>query len=291
MKNHITTLALMATTIIGCTIYSHPSYSADQASQAIVSYDGKSLTAADLDHRAKEMFGGKLPEDKQHFSDLPTQAQENIIRGMVTAELLQAQANKAGIEQTAEYKAALERAKSQLLQNEFLRKEVLLPKINEKTVKQRYEKYAKEMSAKKEMHLFHILVDSEEKAKEVAAELKAGKSFEEVAKAKSIDSTTKEKGGDLGYLQKDQILKPVADAAFILKNGDISAPVKTDLGWHVLKAGDVRDVKAPEYEQVQKEMEQQLMRETVEAYIDGMLKSAKFKITFPAAAKTEAAKK
>ena len=86
----------------------------------------------------------------------------------------------------------------------------------------------------KEVHAAHILVKDEAKAKDLMAQVQAGKNFGELARKYSV-CPSKKKGGDLGWFRRGQMVKPFEDAAFSAKKGDIVGPVKTEVGWHVIK--------------------------------------------------------
>ncbi len=91
----------------------------------------------------------------------------------------------------------------------------------------------------KRVHASHILVKTEEEALSILFDLKQGKSFEDMAKAKSSCPSGK-KGGDLGWFGRNQMVKEFEDAAFALKKGELSRPVKTQFGWHIIKVNDVQ---------------------------------------------------
>src|SRR3546814_689908 len=105
--------------------------------------------------------------------------------------------------------------------------------LTEERVKARYAELVKEKPSEEEVNARHILVPTKEKAEEVIKLLKAGNDFAEVAKKHSIGPSAPQ-GGDLGYFVRGEMVKPFADAAFALKKGQISKPVKTKFGWHVI---------------------------------------------------------
>ncbi|ASL63785.1 peptidylprolyl isomerase [Bacillus cereus] len=104
--------------------------------------------------------------------------------------------------------------------------------ITDKDVKAKFEDYKKEIKAS------HILVKDEETAKKVKDELAQGKSFEELAKQYSEDTGSKEKGGDLGFFGPGKMVKEFEEAAQKLKKGEVSEPVKTQFGYHIIKVTD-----------------------------------------------------
>ena len=90
-----------------------------------------------------------------------------------------------------------------------------------------------------QVHAAHILVKSEEKAKELLGKLKAGSSFEELAMENSL-CPSKKQGGDLGWFGRNMMVRPFEVAAFNMKKGELSAPIKTEFGWHIIKLLDAK---------------------------------------------------
>jgi peptidyl-prolyl cis-trans isomerase C len=130
---------------------------------------------------------------------------------------------------------------------------------SEAEMKKLYDDSVKKMTPEQEVHARHILVESEEKAKEVIAKLKAGGDFTALAKEFSKDAGASE-GGDLGFFAKDQMVPEFAEAAFKLGKGELSAPVKTQFGWHVIKVEDKRERPVPAYEQIKDQIEAYIVR-------------------------------
>jgi peptidyl-prolyl cis-trans isomerase C len=111
------------------------------------------------------------------------------------------------------------------------------------------------MAGDEEVRARHILVEKEDDAKTIVADIKKGADFAEVAKKKSIEPGAAESGGDLGYFTKDQMVPEFADAAFKLDKGKVSDPVKSQFGWHVIKVEDKRKKPPPTFEQVQDQLQ------------------------------------
>lgn len=138
--------------------------------------------------------------------------------------------------------------KKQLILTKFLKSkadEIMKIEPNEKELKKLYDQYA---SAFKKVQASHILVDTEEKAKEIKAKLDKGEDFATLAKEFS-SCPSKEKGGDLGYFASNEMIAEFSNAAFAMSVGEISDPVKSSFGYHVIKVTDIRDT----YEKTDKE--------------------------------------
>jgi peptidyl-prolyl cis-trans isomerase C len=118
-----------------------------------------------------------------------------------------------------------------------------------------------------EVRARHILVPTEAEAKAVLAEIKKGTDFAELAKQKSKDPGAAAEGGDLGYFGKDQMVPEFAEAAFKLNKGDVSEPVKTQFGWHIIKVEDKRNKPIPPFENVKDQIETFVARKAQADYI------------------------
>ena len=128
--------------------------------------------------------------------------------------------------------------------------------------------------AKQEVHARHILVETEDEAKAIAAELKKGADFAELAKKKSKDPGASD-GGDLGFFTKEQMVPEFSAVAFTLEPGKISDPVKSQFGWHIIKVEEKRNRKAPDFEQVKAQIENYVTRKAQADYVAKLREAAK----------------
>jgi peptidyl-prolyl cis-trans isomerase C len=138
-----------------------------------------------------------------------------------------------------------------------------------------YDEAAKQISGEKETRARHILVESEDEAKAILAELKKGTDFAELARLKSKDPGAAAEGGDLGYFTKDQMVAEFSAAADKLDKGQLSEPVKTQFGWHVIKVEDKRDRPVPPFEQVKEQIENYVVRRAQAEVISRLRQGAK----------------
>jgi peptidyl-prolyl cis-trans isomerase C len=130
------------------------------------------------------------------------------------------------------------------------------------------------MSGQDEVHARHILVESEDEAKAIVDLLKAGGDFAALAKERSKDPGAAE-GGDLGYFTKDQMVPEFAEVAFKMFPGQVSNPVKTQFGWHVIKLEDKRTKQPPEFGKVRDQIESFLSRKAQTEFVSKLRQSAK----------------
>ncbi len=211
------------------------------------------LAIANLDPQLQQ-----LPEEQKRVAALS---------GAIDVKLLAQGAAEEGIGDTEEFKKRMDYIRDRELHNSFFRKHVV-DAVTDDEVKARYEKEIAALPKQEEVHARHILVKTEDEAKEIIAELDAGKDFAELAKAKSEDSN-KDDGGDLGWFSKGRMVPEFEEAAFGLEKGAYTrTPVKSQFGFHVIKLEDRRDVQPPALEQVEPQVRQLVMRDKYLALIE-----------------------
>ena len=138
--------------------------------------------------------------------------------------------------------------------------------------------FGADKTPKEEYSASHILVKTEEEAKAIADELAKGADFGKLAEEKSTDNSGANKG-DLGWFTPDMMVKPFADAVVALKKGEVSAPVQSQFGWHVIKLIDERTQAAPAFDEVRDELATQVRRDRVAAEIERIAAAAKVEKT------------
>jgi peptidyl-prolyl cis-trans isomerase C len=136
-----------------------------------------------------------------------------------------------------------------------------------------YDEAVKEMGSEQEVHARHILVETEAEAKAIEADLKKGADFADTAKKKSKDPGAAN-GGDLGWFTKDQMVPEFSDAAFKLDKGQISDPIHTQFGWHIIKVEDKRVKPTPKFEDVKSQVENYIARRAQAQLVDSLRKTA-----------------
>jgi peptidyl-prolyl cis-trans isomerase C len=139
------------------------------------------------------------------------------------------------------------------------------PQVTDEAVKARYDQQYAGKTGEEEVHARHILVGDEATAKKIIAELKKGGDFAALSKQYSKDPSAAQQGGDLGFFKKTDMVPEFADAAFALKDKDITpVPVKTQFGYHVIQTLEHRTAAAPPFEQVRDELRQQMVQAAVQ---------------------------
>ncbi|MDI7248427.1 MAG: peptidylprolyl isomerase [Bacillota bacterium] len=169
----------------------------------------------------------------------------------------------AGLEQAlAQYGMTLDDLRSQIRTSLLL--EAIASKdvtINEDEIKKYYDEHKDEFKEPEQVKARHILVKDEKTAKDIEKQLAAGADFAELAKAKSEDPGSKDKGGDLGYFGRGAMDPAFEKAAFSLKIGETSGPVKSSFGYHIIRVEDRKPERIPPLEEVRSEVEKRIKRE------------------------------
>ncbi|MFT3972680.1 MAG: peptidylprolyl isomerase [Amaricoccus sp.] len=158
--------------------------------------------------------------------------------------------------------------------------------VSDDAVKAAYDKMVADFKPATEWNASHILVDSEDKAKELKAKIDGGADFAEVAKANSSDGSAAS-GGDLGWFGAGQMVPEFETAVKSLQKGEVSAPVKTQFGWHLVKLVDTRETTPPTLDEARPQIENDLRQAALEAKITALRQAGKVEVNedaVPAAA-------
>ena len=237
----------------------------DLPANTVATVNGMAITYDDISMAEDELFGlvGQLPE-RQRF--------ETLVGYMVDRILAAEAARDAGLENTPEVAKHIDFMKQKALQDVFVRQK-LMQRVSEERVASYYQDNIVAGPKQEEVRARHILLDTREEAEAVIAAVKNGGDFIELAKSRS-KGPSGAGGGDLGYFDKDAMVAPFSEAAFKLKKGKISEPVKTQFGWHVIKLEDRRSKPTPPLDDVRDQIYQILISEARREIYDEMRKGA-----------------
>jgi peptidyl-prolyl cis-trans isomerase C len=192
---------------------------------------------------------------------------------LINLEVLSQAADKLGLDKQEDTKQQLELARQSVLAGAFVQDFVKKNPTDEALLQQDYEAM-KSRVGDKEYKVSHILVKTEDEAKAIANRVQK-ESFAKVAKQKSQDPGSKDKGGDLGFTVPGNFVQPFGEAILHLKKGQISAPVQTQYGWHIIKLEDTRALKVPTFEEMKPRLEQRRRQENVQKAIADLRSKAR----------------
>ena len=234
----------------------------------IAKIDGVEIRQSDL-AMAEEDLGQNIPPQIQG------DAKKDYLVAYLTDLILVAKAGEAKkVPDTKDFKARLAYTRNKLLMESVLQSEAKAA-VTPDATKKVYDEAVKQMSDEQEVRARHILVPSEDEAKTILAELKKGTDFAELAKQKSKDPGAAAEGGDLGYFTKEQMVPEFAEVAFKLDKGQLSDPVKSQFGWHIIKVEDKRKKPAPDFAQVKDQVETYVQRKAQADFITKLREGAK----------------
>jgi parvulin-like peptidyl-prolyl isomerase len=255
-----------------CAAAEGPAAGEADAKRVVARVNQVEITYEDFQRRL-EGLQQRGPVQPEQFKD--------VVRGMVQEEILLQDAATEGLDQEAAVKAKLERARRQVLIEELLQRKVIAQaQVTDEEARKMYEDN-KPLFSTETMRVSHIMVKTEAEAEAILTELEAGKDFAELAKAKSQDTGSAEKGGDLGELRRGQAVQEFEEAAFRLKEGELSPVVKTQYGYHILKGGAHATAVEPFDEvkgRIRQSLLQQKQQETFMAFMADLEKKAKTEI-------------
>jgi peptidyl-prolyl cis-trans isomerase C len=217
----------------------------------------------------------------------PATKDENVLSFLIDMKVVSKAAEDEKVADSDDFKKRLAFARNRLLMDSLLATKGKAATTDE-AEKKVYEDAAKQISGEQEVHARHILVETEDEAKAIKAELDKGADFAELAKKKSKDPGASD-GGDLGFFTKEQMVPEFSEVAFRLEPGKISDPVKSQFGWHIIKVEEKRNRKPPEFDQVKGQIETYVTRKAQAEYVGKLRDGAKIERFDQAAANTPAA--
>ena len=226
-------------------------------SKSVATVNGVAIPQARLDMRIKAAIAQGQPDS----ADLRNSVREDLIN----LEILSQAANKKGLNKQTDVVQQIEITKQSILANAFVQNYIQNHPISDDVLKQEYDRINKQRG-NKEYKVSHILLKTEDEAKAVIEQLKNSK-FEDIAMEKSQDPGSSVKGGDLGWAVPGNFVKPFSDAMVAMSKGQISAPVQSQFGWHVIKLEDARDVKVPAFEEVKPNVAQHMQQQMIQKAI------------------------
>jgi parvulin-like peptidyl-prolyl isomerase len=236
-----------------------------QESKMIAKINNKAYYEQDL----KNFLGQRFNIHSFNFDAIPENQKKSILVQIATEKLINKKAAQSSITKSQEVKTKLKAANNLILREAFLKsigqKAATLEKIKVK-YQEKAAKLEKDLTGKEEISVSHILVKEKASADAVIQKLYKS-SFEDVAKAESLDKHSAERGGYLGYFTKGQMVKEFEQAAFKLKKKQISKPVKTSFGWHIIRMEDKRPAQVPTMQALYTSIEEELSNQAIEKYL------------------------
>lgn len=258
MKKILTAMALAAAFVASA-------QTAGAQNVAIV--NGKAVPKSRVDALAQQVARSGRPVGPE----LQTQIRDEVI----AREIFMQEAQKRGLDATDDYKTQLELARQTILIRELFSDYQKANPVTDADIKAEYDRFAAANSGK-EYRARHILVEKEEEAKAILAQLKKGGKFEEIAKKQSKDPGSGANGGDLDWANPSNYVKEFSEALVKLNKGQTTeAPVKTQFGFHIIRLEDIRSPQLPKLEEVKPQIAQQLQQQKLNKFQEDLRAKAK----------------
>ncbi|MBS6473819.1 MAG: peptidylprolyl isomerase [Acetobacter sp.] len=240
------------------------------ADMVVATVNGVKITLSDMQD-VKQMTNPQI-------AALPMNAVfEPLLDNLINTQVVAQAAKEAKIQDSAEYKKMMKSLENQILMQLYLKQQAQKMQTKAKLTEM-YEQYKRNNPPQEEMSAAHILLKTEKEARDVIKQLEKGADFADLANKLSENKGLE--GGDLGYFTRELMVPEFSEAAFRMKEGEISkTPVKTQFGWHIIKAGPRRLTEVPSFEEMEKELTQMQATEAVEEIVTGLRKKAKIVTT------------
>jgi peptidyl-prolyl cis-trans isomerase C len=232
----------------------------------VATVGGEVITEADLAFAAEDI-GADLNQIP------PDQIRAVLLAQMIDLKLMAQAGDAQGLQDDELFKLRLSYLTDRALRRAYT-KVAINDTITPEAIQAEYDKQIAAIPDEDEVHARHILVSTEDDAKALKAELDAGADFITLARANSIEPNAAQSGGDLGYFKRGVMVKPFGDAAFAMEVGQVSDPVQTQFGWHIIKVEDRRPAAKPTLDELTQQIGQQLYVERYRARFDELRKTA-----------------
>ncbi len=231
--------------------------------EVVATVNGQPVTRQDVINSAQSL----PPQVQQQFEQLFPQ----LLNRLIGFKMVAAKGTADGLGDDPEVKDEVKRFEEQAITQTYF-KRYIEKAVTPEAIKTVYEQELKDHPPQQEIEARHILVKTEDEAKAIIGQLKAGADFAALAKEKSIDPSAKQNGGDLGWFTKDTMVKEFADAAFAMKKGELSqTPVKSQFGFHVIEVQDQRTQVPPTLAERTPEIRQGLAEEAAHKLVDDLI--------------------
>jgi peptidyl-prolyl cis-trans isomerase C len=236
------------------------------SAQNIAIVNGKAVPTARAEALAQQVARSGRPITP----DVEAQIKEEVI----AREIFMQEAQKRGLDATPEYKAQIELARQTILIRELFAEFQKTSAVTDADVQAEYDKFVA-ANGGKEYRARHILVETKEQAEAIVAALKKGGKFEDIAKKQSKDPGSGANGGDLDWAAPGNYVKEFSDAMVALSKGQVSAPVQSQFGFHIIRLDDVREAQLPKLEDVKPQIVQQMTQQRMAAFQQELRAKAK----------------
>jgi peptidyl-prolyl cis-trans isomerase C len=229
--------------------------------------NGKPVPKARMEMLAQQLAAAGRP--------VTPEMQDQLREEVIAREIFMQEAQKQGLDGTDDYKNQLELARQAILIRQLFENYRKTNPVSDADAKAEYDKFVAANSGK-EYKARHILVETEDQAKKILADLKKGAKFEDIAKKQSKDPGSGANGGDLDWAAPSSFVPEFSEAMVKLNKGEMTqVPVKSQFGYHIIRVDDIRQAQLPKFEEVKPQIVQQLQQQRLQKYQEELRAKAK----------------
>jgi peptidyl-prolyl cis-trans isomerase C len=254
----------MIWTAVAAAVLATLSISANAQNIAIV--NGKAVPSSRVEALKQQVARSGRP--------ITPEVESQIKEEVIAREIFMQEAQKRGFDATEEYKSQIELARQTILIRELFAEFQKTAAVTDAEVQAEYDKFVA-ANGGKEYRARHILVETQAQAEAILASLKKGGKFEDIAKKQSKDPGSGANGGDLDWAAPGNYVKEFSDAMVALNKGQVSAPVQSQFGFHIIRLDDVREAQLPSLEDVKPQIVQQMTQQRMAAFQQELRAKAK----------------
>ena len=271
-------ITLIAAVILGASYYLN---NKKEKGMVVAKVNGQEIYQSEIEQKLRNIFEGQGEEVAvPAIENLPKEVLDILIKETYLDKELSKLAKSSDVMKNKKVKERVAAAESKILRQSYI-DSVLEKEVTEQKVSAKYSEISSNLAGKKEYSIFHIVAKSKEEAEKTYKEITAKKKsirFSDAAKKYSIDQESAERGGDLGFVLEENMIKEIADAIVNLKQDEISAPIQTKFGWHLVKFTEVREAQPLPFDSVKQNLREQLEQDKTNEIEAKIVKDAKVEI-------------
>jgi peptidyl-prolyl cis-trans isomerase C len=290
MRNNLgrknSTKIFIAVTAAAALIFLVSNYLVKRANEVVVAkINNQKIFKNEIEKKLRLAFEGqnfsengqelKIPE----VENLPREVIEILAKEIYLEKELTKKAKKSKVADDPEIKAQIEETQNRILRQAYI-DSLVKAEITDQKISDKYIELSNELVGKKEYLVWHIVTKTKEDADKVLRSLKAKRAmrFSDAAKKYSIDQESAAKGGELGFILEDNMIKEIAEVVTKLKPGEISKPIQTKFGWHIVKFSESREAKAIPFESAKFNIKNQLIQNKINEINSDIIKGVNVQI-------------
>ena len=271
-------ITLIAAVILGASYYLN---NKKEKGMVVAKVNGQEIYQSEIEQKLRNIFEGQGEEVAvPAIENLPKEVLDILIKETYLDKELSKLAKRSDVMKNKKVKERVAAAESKILRQSYI-DSVLEKEVTEQKVSAKYSEISSNLAGQKEYSIFHIVAKSKEEAEKTYKEITAKKKsirFSDAAKKYSIDQESAERGGDLGFVLEENMIKEIADVIVNLKQDEISAPIQTKFGWHLVKFTEVREAQPLPFDSVKQNLREQLEQDKTNEIEAKIVKDAKVEI-------------